>query len=83
VSHVHDVIDGVPRFLITAVVHAWVVALLVAIVLANAYAIVHAWRSGRYGWLAIILFTGGGIATGAYLVTYHDEPLPSGSARWA
>lgn len=79
----HDVIDGVLPFLITAVAHAWVVALLIAIVLANVYAVVHARRSGRYGWLAVILLTGGGIATGAYLLTYHDEPIRSRSARWA
>jgi hypothetical protein len=55
----------------------WVAALLASIVLVSLYALVHAWRSERFGWFAVILLTGGGIATAVYLVVHHDEPLPA------
>jgi hypothetical protein len=61
----------------TLAAHAWVVLLLVAIVLVNLYALVHAWRSDRIGWFLVILLTGGGIATAVYLIVHYDEPLPS------
>lgn len=69
-------IEHVIRFSIGLMAHAWVVALLAVIVLVNLYALVHAWRSDRIGWFAVILLTGGGIATAVYLVVHHDEPLP-------
>ena len=78
-----DAIAGLLRVLITAVAHAWVVVLLGAIVVGNLYALVHAWRSGRFGWFAVIVLTGGGVATVVYLVTYHEEPIRSPAARLA
>ena len=76
-SHVDEGIHSVITFLVSIIAHAWVVALLAAIVLVNLYALVHAWRCDRIGWFAVILLTGGGIATAVYLVAYHDEPLPA------
>ena len=61
------------------------VALLVgAILAANVYAIVHAWRSERFLWcvvLAGLFLAGGGIATPIYLILFHREPLP-GAPEW-
>lgn len=59
--------------------YAAVAALLAGIVLANLYAIVHAWRSDRVGWcvvLAALFLEGGGVATAIYLIVHHDEPMP-------
>ena len=72
-------LDDVLTVLITWLVYAFVVALLAAIVLANLYAVVHAWRSDRIGWcvvLADLSLTGGGLATAVYLIVHHDEPMP-------
>jgi hypothetical protein len=75
-----DAIADLITFVVTVLAHAWVLLLLVAIVAANLYALVHSWRSGRAGWFLVILLTGGGIATGVYLVMHHDEPLSSRSS---
>ena len=72
-------LDDVLTVLITWLVYAFVVTLLAAIVLANLYAIVHAWRSDRIGWcvvLAALFLTGGGLVTAIYLIVHHDEPMP-------
>ncbi len=80
-------LDDALTVVITAVVYVCVAALLAAIVIANIYAIIHAWRSSRVMWataLSVLFFTGvgGGVATAAYLMTYHHEPLSrSASAR--
>jgi hypothetical protein len=78
-------LDDVLTVLITWLVYAFVVALLAAILLANLYAIVHAWRSDRIGWcvlLTALFLTGGGLATAIYLIVHHDEPMPAArSAR--
>jgi len=73
-------LDETLELLITGFVYACVVALLAAIAAANVYAIVHAWRRGRTGWvvvLSVLFLTGGGIATAVYLIVHHDEPLPA------
>lgn len=79
-------LKAVLTVVITTLVHAGIVALLVAIVLGNLYAVLHAWRKGRIGWciiLAVLFFTGwgGGIATAAYLFINHDEALPRPARR--
>jgi hypothetical protein len=60
------------------------VALLVgAIIVANVYAIVHAWRSDRMVWcvvLATLFLMGGGLATPCYLILFNQEPMPGGPA---
>jgi hypothetical protein len=82
VAPIYPVRDGARRLLrrvITGIVYAGVAALLVAIVVANVYAVLHAWRSDRVGWcivIAALFLTGGGIATAVYLVIHYDEPLP-------
>ena len=62
------------------------VALLVGtIILANVYAILHAWRSGRTLWcavLAALFLSGSGIATPVYLILFHREPMPGGGRWW-
>ena len=61
------------------------VALLVGVILAaNLYAVVHAWRSERWLWFAVLIalfLAGGGIATPVYLILFHDDPLP-GAPAW-
>ena len=67
--------------LVTAVVYLNVAVFVGAIVVANLYAIVHAWRSDRVLWsvsIAALCLLGAGIATAAYLILHHDEPLPGG-----
>jgi hypothetical protein len=63
------------------------VALLIgAILLANHYAFLHAWRSERSLWFVVLValfLAGGGIATPVYLILFHDEPMPGrGSEFW-
>jgi hypothetical protein len=72
-------IERALTILITGVVCAGVAALLVGIAAANVYAILHAWRSERIGWvvvLTVLFVTGGSIATAVYLIVHWDEPLP-------
>lgn len=74
-------LDDALTVVITGFVYVCVAALLAAIVVANIYAIIHAWRSNRVIWamaLSVLFLTGvgGGIATVAYLLIYHHEPLP-------
>ena len=61
------------------------VTLLVgAILAANLYAVVHAWRSERVLWCVVLIalfLAGGGIATPVYLILFHHEPLP-GAPAW-
>ncbi|MGZ8566950.1 MAG: hypothetical protein ACXWXS_07855 [Actinomycetota bacterium] len=73
------VLEDLLTVLITGFVYACIAALLAAIVVANLYAILHAWRSDRIGWtvvLAVLFLTGGGIATAVYLFIHYDEPMP-------
>ena len=66
---------------VTAVVYVNVAVFVGAIVVANLYAIVHAWRSDRVVWsvaIATLVLLGAGIGTAAYLILHHDEPLPGG-----
>ena len=63
------------------------VALLVgAILVANLYAFLHAWRSERFLWFVVLVtlfLAGGGIATPVYLILFHHEPMPGrGPAFW-
>ena len=70
---------------ITGLVYVCVALLLAAIVSANIYAILHAWRSDRVGWcvvLAALFMMGGGIATAVYLFVHYDELPPARSSRW-
>ena len=70
--------------LITGLAYAFAAALLAAIVFANLYAILHAWRSDRIGWsvvLAALFLTGGGFATAVYLFVHYDEPMPPAGSR--
>jgi hypothetical protein len=74
-------IDGIFEVLVTGVVYLNVAVFVGAIVVANFYAILHAWRSDRVVWcvvLVALLLAGGGIGTAAYLILYHDEPMPGG-----
>ena len=76
-----EMADDVLTVLITGLVYTFAAALLVAIVFANLYAILHAWRSDRIGWcivLAALFPTGGGLATAVYLFVHQDEPMPPG-----
>ena len=69
--------------LITGLAYAFAAALLAAIVFANLYAILHAWRSDR----SLVcrpgrpLLTGGGFATAVYLFVHYDEPMPPAGSR--
>ena len=74
-------LDGVLTVVFTGVVYLNVVVLVGAILFANVYAVVHAWRSGRVVWcgvLAALFLSGAGIATPLYLILFHDEPMPGG-----
>jgi hypothetical protein len=74
-------IDDVLTGLVTGVVYLNIAVFLGAIVVANLYAMLHAWRSDRVVWcvaLAALLLAGGGIGTAAYLILYHDEQMPGG-----
>ncbi len=79
-------LDDVLTVSITGLVYACVALLLAAIVSANIYAILHAWRSDRVGWcvvLAALFMMGAGIATAVYLFVHYDEPMPPArSSRW-
>jgi hypothetical protein len=77
-------LGGVLTVVFTGVVYLNVVVLVGAILFAHAYAIVHAWRSGRVLWcvsLVALFLSGGGIATPFYLILFHDEPMP-GDLSW-
>jgi hypothetical protein len=74
-------LDDVLTVSITGLVYACVALLLAAIVFANLYAILHAWRSDRVGWCVVLValfMMGGGIATAVYLFVHYDEPMPPG-----
>jgi hypothetical protein len=69
---------------LTGIVYLNIAVFVGTIIVANFYAILHAWRSGRVVWsvaLAALLLAGAGIGTAVYLVLHHDEPLPGGLTR--
>ena len=73
--------DDVLEAVVTAVVYVNVAVFVGAIFVANLYAMLHAWRSGRTLWCGVLValfLMGGGIATAAYLILHHDEPMPGG-----
>jgi MFS family permease len=66
---------------ITALVYGFVAGLFAAIMVANTYAFLHAWRTRRTGWALMIgarflTGVGGGLPTAVYLVLHHGEPMP-------
>ena len=74
---VGDVLEAV----VTGVVYLNLAVFAGAVIVASLYAILHAWRSGRVIWCAVLvtlLLAGAGIGTGAYLILHHDEPMPGG-----
>jgi len=67
--------------LVTGVVYLNIAVFVGAIIVANLYAMLHAWRSDRIVWLVALvalLLVGVGIASAAYLILHHDEPMPGG-----
>ena len=74
---VGDVLEAV----VTGVVYLNLAVFVGAVIVASLYAILHAWRSGRVIWGAVLvtlLLIGAGIGTAAYLLLFHDEPIPGG-----
>jgi hypothetical protein len=74
-------LGDVLEVLLTGVVYLNIAVFLGAIVVANVYAFLHAWRSDRVLWavvLATLFVLGAGVATAAYLIVHHDEPMPGG-----
>ena len=74
---VGDILEAV----VIGVVYLNVAVFVGAIFVANLYAMFHAWRSDRVLWFVVLIalfLMGGGIATAAYLILHHDEPLPGG-----